>query len=85
MNPHHAITVPLGMMRYEEDGEYVYFTDYAALAASHEKLVEALKETRGHLADYSRRQMWGSDGDEDVSKAQTILIKALVEAEKLTK
>ena len=39
MNPHHAITAPLGMMRYEEDGQYVSYSDYASGLLFEEDLV----------------------------------------------
>ena len=40
MNPHHAISAPLGMMRYEDDGDYVL---YSATRAREDALLAALK------------------------------------------
>ena len=37
MNPHHTITAPLGMMRCEEDGQYVSYDDHIAEVARAEQ------------------------------------------------
>jgi hypothetical protein len=57
--------------------------EFNALQASHEELVKALKEARGYLANYSRREMWGTDGDDDVKHAQDVIVVALANAAKL--
>jgi hypothetical protein len=57
--------------------------EFTALQASHEELVKALKEARGYLANYSRREMWGTDGDDDVKHAQDVIVVALANAAKL--
>ena len=41
-------------------------------------LVEAISEARGHLADYSRRTMFGSECDQDVKAAQLALRAVLL-------
>jgi hypothetical protein len=44
---------------------------------ANERMVEELNTARLALADYSRRTMWGTDGDEDVRKAQLAIVAAL--------
>jgi hypothetical protein len=50
------------------------------LRASHARLVEAMEIARLHLADYSRRTMFGTECDQDVVQAQTALRAALAAA-----
>ena len=47
---------------------------------ANERQVDALNTARSHLADYSRRTMWGTDGDYDVRMAQEAIVSALAKA-----
>jgi hypothetical protein len=49
---------------------------------SNERQVEALDTARSHLADYSRRPMWGTDCDDDVRMAQEAIVATLAKAVK---
>lgn len=44
------------------------------------EMYEALKAARLHLSDYSLRTMWGTDGDDDVRRAQEAIVAALAKA-----
>ena len=50
-NPHHAITAPLGMMRYEDEGRYVLYADHAAQVAVLTAEVEQLRRSATSLVD----------------------------------
>jgi hypothetical protein len=53
----------------------------AKLKADNKALLDAAKAARLHLADYSRRSMFGTDCDDDVRKAQDILRAAIEHSE----
>jgi regulator of replication initiation timing len=50
------------------------------IEAERDALRLALDNARLCLADYSRRTMWGSDGDLDITKAQAIIRAALTQS-----
>jgi hypothetical protein len=66
------------MKRYGATGQLMSYADHALAMR---KVLEALKEVRSHLADYSRRSMFGSECDEDVKQAQAVCAAILADPE----
>jgi hypothetical protein len=58
----------------QEDGPFVTYVDHRTQIVG---LAGFLDTARLALADYSRRTMWGSDGDDDVRRAQAAICAAL--------